>query len=218
MGNESVALITCTGDRAHAFELCRKYEARFTVPHTWIAIDGPAAPYDLNLYRAFWRLPDACEKIVIMEDDDWYHPDWLARVTRALDDYALVGETPARYFNVRYPSYAVGDNTRSASLCSTGFRRELLDRFLECMDTWTAKWLDLRFWGEAEQLNTPRLLLDSIHTVGIKGMPGRAGLGYCHGGFLPNPDLEFTKLVEWIGESDARPYRALYDRAKMGGF
>ncbi|WP_270994119.1 hypothetical protein, partial [Listeria seeligeri] len=40
------------------------------------------------------------EQLVIIEDDDWYAPDWLTTVAAELEHTELVGEHRARYYNV----------------------------------------------------------------------------------------------------------------------
>jgi len=207
---EKVAVITCTGDRALAWKLCKYYQSRWMdVPHTWVVIDGPAASYDLNLYRAFRHLPKGVEKIVIMEDDDWYGPNHLKAAVDALDKVSLYGEAPDRWYNIRTPSYGIQKNTTTAALASTAFRVELIRLFYDTLDQVTARFLDMNFWERARRAGVPHLLSDNRNVVGIKGMPGRGGLGYGHRIPMDHRDPAFDKLREWIG-LDYEPYRNLH--------
>ena len=45
------------------------------------------------------------EKLLIIEDDEWYAPDYLARMSAWLDADELVGVTPARYYWPRLARY-----------------------------------------------------------------------------------------------------------------
>lgn len=201
-------LLTCTGDREIPFGLCKEWRSRFTAPLRWLVSSGPGS-YDLNLYRALARLPADVDKIIIMEDDDWYAPDWPDICIKALDEVALFGQAPDKVFNVRYPSWQIGPNRDVSSLASTAFRRDLLPLFMETLDAVSARFLDGAFWLRAAELDVKRSLVDAVKVVSMKGLPGRAGLGYAHGAPLVHRDTEFQKLREWIGFEDAERYATI---------
>ncbi|NOX54094.1 MAG: glycosyltransferase family 2 protein [Planctomycetes bacterium] len=51
-----------------------------------------------NLLAALQRVRH--DKVVFVEDDDWYAPEYLAQMVRWLDQTDLVGETGARYYHL----------------------------------------------------------------------------------------------------------------------
>ena len=203
-------VITVTGDREQAFACCQKYHERWKEPHNWIVVQNAGKPYDLGLYRAFMRLPPDTEKIVIMEDDDWYGENHLRQCLEALDEVDMYGQAPDICYNVRFPSYANKGNETTAALASTAFRVRLLPLLLECLDQYTARFLDFFFWTEAKRLGySQKLSHNNQEVIGIKGMPGRGGLGYGHDRAYPRPDPAYDMLHQLVGGEDAQTYMNL---------
>lgn len=235
-----LTLITPTGGRPKAFALCRKYMERqtFQGPVQWIIVDDgeqPQAPnYEcarFELVKVYpepkWQpgkntqhrnllaaLPHVkYEKILIIEDDDWYAPTYLETMDTMLDDGHLVGSTLAHYYNVAERIYRRHGNKRHASLCETGMTTRLIP-VLEEICREGAKWIDISLWARwqgAKKMRQPVVRL----CVGIKGMPGRFGLGMGHrmGTSVHfKRDPEGTVLREWIGDEDAKTYLALNRR------
>lgn len=52
----------------------------------------------------------------------------------------------------------------------------------------------------------PRSLLDSANVVGIKGLPGRPGIGVGHRPDFGDPDPDGRILAEWLGPALADAY------------
>ena len=44
-------------------------------------------------------------KIIIFEDDDWYHPKYIEIVSQRLDNFVITGEIKAIYYNVFHKKY-----------------------------------------------------------------------------------------------------------------
>lgn len=198
VANETVVL-TCTGDRAQAFNLCRKYHARWTHPHRWIVVDGPGASYDLNLYRGLMRLSPGVKRIVIMEDDDWYGADHLERSVVALEGASIHGYAPDVWYNIATQTWCHRPNRDTAALASTSFRIEALPLFLSCLDEYTGRFLDFTFWQSAALNGFKTSLSGDASVIGIKGMPGRGGLGYGHQWALAEKDPSWDWLRSQIG-------------------
>jgi hypothetical protein len=141
------------------------------------------------------------DAIIIIEDDDWYSPDYVQTVIDRLGTQpvmTLCGECPSRYYNVRTRCYRPLHNQSHASLCQTAFRLEMIPLILGLLRE-DGPWIDLLIWGALDGV-----LYESELCVGIKGMPGRAGIGMGHhSGGLPDPNLDV--LREWIGD-DALEY------------
>ncbi len=144
------------------------------------------------------------DRILHIEDDDWYGPAYIETMARRLEEAHLVGEIPSRYYNVRDRRYFVHGNDTHASLCQTAMRPEalpLLKRICE-----QRQWVDMALWPSAGN----KKLFAGSNNVGIKGMPGRPGQVRTHRvttRMAPDPNLEV--LCSWIGE-DAEAYRGFH--------
>ena len=146
-----VTLITPTGDRIEAFELCRRWMSLQTKGQfQWIVVDDGYTPLPdylqagteyvrrepkegenhtlpLNLKLAVSLIKG--NKILIIEDDDYYGPDYIAIMSEWLDKFQLVGECCARYYHVPTMRYRRIGYSQHASLSQTGFRAELINIF-----------------------------------------------------------------------------------------
>ena len=233
MSNEGVTIITPTGGRPEALELCVRYVARQTwSPIQWIVVDDgdPISPVPpdftfedfVRVYpKPAWQpgqntlarnilaaLPEVKHDVVFFfEDDDWYAADYIETQMQHLgEDFSIVGEVPARYYHLPTQQYRLLDNWTHASLCQTGIRREVFPLLEDLCRSQDQTFLDVRLW---RQCKLSRSIHSSNRSVGIKGMPGRAGIGVGHrpeniGGWRQDPDL--SVLSGWIGE-DLELYR-----------
>lgn len=222
-------LLTATGARPAAWAICEKLMAaqRYAGPVTWIIVDdGPEAQpvafqrdgWDLVIIRPepFWKLGDNTQarnllagldvvppdaRLVIIEDDDYYAPDWLDVVDQALDKAELVGEIRARYYNLPQQRFRELMNTGHSSLCSTAMRGAALARFrTECRRRHT--FIDMHLWRAAKS----RHLFNGHRVVGMKGLPGRGGIGIGHNrNFRGQHDPGGKVLRQWVG-ADAELY------------
>jgi glycosyltransferase involved in cell wall biosynthesis len=225
-----VTLITPTGSRPEAFKRCEEYMARQTYrgPIQWIIVDDGDIPTQITpgpqkeYYRAteLWRegintqrpnMNLAMSKvkgdfIFVIEDDDWYHPEYLQTYVSLLEQFPLVGEGKADYYNVASQGYKQIDNYYHASLCQTGMRKELLPKLYNAVNSGQL-YFDIQFWNTCAGDHTQRaLFMDKKLLVGIKGMPGRGGIGVGHRTKDCMYDPEWRILKSWIGETDAKFY------------
>lgn len=149
--------------------------------------------------------------IFFIEDDDWYAPDYIARSIPLLEKYGAVGERHAIYYNLPARSWRRLNNQSYSTLCNTAISREMIPAFLTAMEnTPPGKSYDVVFWrayaarGHLAEKNTGSV-------IGMKGMPGRAGIGVGHR-LEHNPeawtkdDENLTKLRELVGD-DYNSYR-----------
>jgi hypothetical protein len=139
--------------------------------------------------------------VIVIEDDDWYAPEYVQLVVNRLESQPvlhLCGECPSRYYNVRTRCYRLPGNTGHASLCQTAMRLESVPRALDVMTD--DPWVDLQLWSKIKGT-----LYEGYSVVGIKGLPGRAGVGIGHHpGGTPDPELDVLRA--WIGDDDAWVY------------
>ena len=219
-----LSLVTCTGARPEAFALCERWMRRQTAPwHQWIVVDDclPITPtlcdqervqpwpawepgritLGRNLLAAFERVTG--DAVVVIEDDDWYSPEYLRATSAALEQSPLVGEGFARYYNVRTRGYIEQPNYQHASLSSTAWRHDLTPRIADIIKATNEPWYDIRLWHALRGIGR---VLSSRLVVSIKGMPGRGGIGVGHhAGACRVRDPQCLKLREWIGD-DAEVY------------
>lgn len=229
----SVSLITCTGTRPEAFALCEAYMARqtYTGPRQWIVVDDgetkTPVTQDQQVLRPypFWKPGENTlarnmlvalewvtgDVIFFIEDDDWYAPDFLEKTLAAIEGVDLAGQGRAKYYHVGARLYYQNVNETHASLCQTAMTRAMIPA-LQMICQSEGEFFDRRLWHGADQkflFGGPDLC------VGIKGLPGRLGIGIGH---RPPPgydvrDPELTLLASWIGAEDAERYRGFYHGA-----
>jgi hypothetical protein len=193
----------------------------------WIVVDDFETPTPCNLgqmvirRQPFWKPGEMTlplniltalpwvrgEYILIVEDDDWYNPDYIRIMVDRLQNYDLVGGGIAHYYNVSTFRHIIHGNTLNASLCETGFRRSVMDSIESCIQSHINEmYVDGYIWD----LPLNKLVFnDSVNCIGIKGMPGRGGLGHGHlidFGYLDS--TPFDTLQKWIGD-DVKYYKDL---------
>ena len=166
---------------------------------------APSESFATNLERALFeheRLADS-EYVFVIEDDDWYGPNYLASLVVGLMKSDLVGEPRAPFYHVTHRSYRICGNDYYAALCSTAFRAKLISKILPLIDRSNTE-LDRRIW---ELADCSKLLQRTRHCVGLKGQGGRPGLcnGHVFTGFRADPDG--IVLKKWIQEDASEVLR-----------
>lgn len=242
-----ISLVTATADRPVAFALCEKYMSRQTYGGEieWIVADGgrrkiectlgqthlhvtpnttPRESFRQNLIAALNHVSH--DRVLFIEDDDWYHPGYVAWISQRLNVHPLVGESRAKYYNVRHRMWRIHPNTIHASLCQTGIRAPVIEHALDVLrgddfhNSRNPQQLDGTLWKRRGLPDSIKYLEpESRHVVGIKGVPGRPGLGIDHtleeirsgatSGGVPKyrHDPSGDVLASWIGREDAEAYR-----------
>ncbi len=205
-----ITAITPTGDRPLAFALCQQWMKQQTrKPDQWIVIDDGKIPLvptmpmqyirreprsddpkhtlDLNMAMALPLIQG--DKILIMEDDEYYAPGYVAEMARRLDQAEVVGIMRAKYYHLPTGGYMQIGNTGHASLAETGFQKSFLPLFGKCIDRGiVSNWLDEQIWRivngsqKTGKQITSCLFVDDATSlyIGIKGLPGRDGMGQGH--------------------------------------
>jgi len=143
--------------------------------------------------------------IFIIEDDDDYKPGYLERMMQTKQNYWAWGETNTIYYNVVYRNYVVNPNRHHASLFQTAFTPDALPHFENNLQH---RFIDAGFWAHAPN---KFLFFDNYLAVGIKGMPGRGGIGAGHK-WVNNmhSDIGMQYLTKIIGENDRKQYERYY--------
>lgn len=222
-----ISVVTPTADRPLAFALTERYMARQTVqPDEWIVADGGMTPSVCTMGQIHIHAPGPAgagnfgknllnglavasgDVIVFIEDDDWLRPDHIECLVAVAERFPLVGsESVQRYYNVAHRCWRRFDNV-GASLCQTAIRRELWSAFGETVHSQMAGGrygVDTTFWRSVPRSKWG--MADQMTVLGIKGLPGRPGLGIGH---RPDKrwakDETFAQLHAWIG-NDAELYQ-----------
>jgi hypothetical protein len=153
-----------------------------------------------NLLAGLDAIPDDA-RLVIIEDDDYYAPDWLTKADTELDYAELVGECQARYYNVANRCGRQLQNREHASLCATAMRGPAINKFRNLCSQ-SQKFIDMNLWRD----HANKKIFRGHRVTGIKGLPGREGIGMGHRRtFRGQNDPRGTLLHEWIGK-DAELY------------
>jgi len=152
------------------------------------------------------------EKILFIEDDEFYARAYLQNMNTLLDSSQLVGQAPARYYHVGIRRFRVLPNHTHASLCQTGIRAELKTRLRGLLEASPTPFIDIPLWNP---LTAGTLVRGADDVVSIKGLPGRPGIGIGHrpGRGRPaswTPDSNLEQLKRWCGD-DADLYACYAD-------
>ena len=144
---------------------------------------------------------------MFIEDDDWYAPEYMKHQYEQLKTADLVGEVPSRYYHVPSRQYRVMSHSQHASLCQTTVRSSVLPLLKEICNE-SSEFIDIRLWGRFDGIKT---IGSEPYCVGMKGLPGRPGIGIGH-----NPsrnrndwmaDQDLTVLRSWIGNDVSLYYQ-----------
>jgi hypothetical protein len=218
--------ITCTGDRPEQFVICLELMKKQTVkPDKWIIVDDGATPLTteklpdyaeyirrspqandpkhtlaLNLKQAVKQLSSK-DKVIFIEDDDYYPADWIERCVDALLEVDLAG-CDSRYYQLSENRYKriVEKKSVLANTAITGFAITYLGSSLNNLN-WD---VDMRLWrGYGGRKNNKILEADDKrHPVGLKmwmtGRPGMTRSWTKRDDFYEDPDR--AKLMEWLGD------------------
>jgi hypothetical protein len=230
---QTITAITPTGDRPLAFRLCQEWMANQTrKPDQWVIVDDGKTPraYDVDWFNAHVpgsvcvrREPRADDpqhtldqnmraalphitgdKVLIIEDDEYYAPGYVAEMSRHLDTHEVVGIMDSKYYHLPTGGYTTCGNTRHASLAETGFRKSFLPTFERIVNEGSKpRWIDDRLWAHVKAGGVDHELFLDPHVplyVGMKGLPGRSGIGVGHKESIYHrkDDAARTKLRAWI--------------------
>lgn len=118
-----------------------------------------------------------------IEDDDYYGPSFLEKMAELLECADLVGEVPSKYYNVANRTYMTCGHQKHGSLCQTAIRGSVVPTWIEVLENVRPTenpFSDIVLWktwkGSRAFLESPQ----KPFCVGIKGMPGRGGIGCGH--------------------------------------
>lgn len=229
-----IVLITPTGGRPEAFVMCQQMIQTQTVsPYRWIIIDDSPNALDRpttvigevmcadkkwapghntqreNLNQAFETIgePSPDRLIFFIEDDDYYNSKYLEVMSGYLAHINFVGISDSRYYNLMIPGYKYMRNFSHSSLANTGFRDTERNRDLVMQAINSGHYyIDIELWKQVHSRRITNVLVSHTNlSIGIKGLPGRRGLGAGHSreGYFLDEDL--SVLENWL-DGDAFMY------------
>lgn len=195
-GGQLLTALTPTGARPEAFAQCVEWMRAQTINARWVIVDDGPEPMPkprIDGWQIVYLRPDPLwqpgqntqkrnllaglgfcgDRIAVIEDDDQYAPDWLERVNGWLDHDDLVGEGGSVYHNLRTGNTRNMNNTRHASLCATAVKGKAID-WLRAACKGSAP-VDIALWQ-----NPGKVYPHSGGVIGLKGYPGRPGIGIGH--------------------------------------
>ena len=117
--------------------------------------------------------------VFVIEDDDYYHEDYLVQMAEKLDGYVAAAQKHTVYFNLQSYTVLKHNNTKHGSLFQTAFTKEILPLFEEAVKT-RKQFIDIYFWKTLQNKPVNLFILENNLAVGIKGMEGRKGIGKGH--------------------------------------
>lgn len=174
-------------------------------------VDTPRESFRRNLLIALEQVKS--DRIVFVEDDDWYSPHWLSICHSGLLYYERVGERYPTMFNVRHRQWKTHLNHWHSSLCSTAIRSSVIEPLVNWLNsTPRPETTDGTIWNRLGLDNENAVLYPGPRSViGIKGMPGRGGLGIGHSPahlsqHAWTDDLDLETLKQFIGDDVEKYY------------
>ena len=226
---KTVALITPTGGRHQAFALCERWIKNQTYrgPLKWYVVDDcPYEPTEFTMGQTKCVAPKVWNKsinthrynmdsllsavkgdyVFIIEDDEYYAPTYIEEMLKLLSTAQIAGISNDRYYHIKAKGHKLIGNWKHASLCRTALRAEALSLLYEAVHS-GEYYFDIDLWRRVRDREVPlNLIANSGLSIGIKGMPGRAGLGAGHVVVGYGNDKTLTVFKEWLG-SDWEHYR-----------
>lgn len=229
----NLSIIIATGMRPQAYALCERWIKRQTLqPDEIIVIDDGEIPTEITLDATIirpekkWHLGENTQKrnliiglqeakgevILILEDDDYYAENFIEVLYTELNNprykFQVVGEANSRYYHLKQKKWKILKNRNFSTFSQTIFRRSVIPDLKKVLETRDSKF-DSGFWKES---TVPRYLIPTTTlTVGMKGLPGRPGLGIGHNAEDSNWQQDTNNLdylYKWIGE-DFQAYKEL---------
>jgi hypothetical protein len=221
-----LTLLTATGCRPQAWAICEELmrRQRYAGEVRWIIVDDGEIPQPITFKREgwltmvvrpepFWKPGDntqarnlmagmdyveSTDRLLIIEDDDCYAPDYLGWCAEMLDEADLIGESFARYYNIKTRMARPLNNGQHASLCSTAMKGRAIEAFRAELRP-GIQYIDLHLW---RNFTGRKILQRGQRVVGMKGLPGRGGIGMGHRqDLIGQMDRSGSILRQWTGRN-----------------
>lgn len=208
--NNTIALITPTGGRPNQMQLCMQWMKQQTYVGNvlWIIVDDcepKTTQFIPEDFKDNWKIIHKYPKpswkfdqntqcrnlqvgvqevlkhgdvsiIFIIEDDDYYKPNYLECMFALMREFDVCGEIKTLYYNVKLHLYKRCSNINHSSLFQTAFSIKMVPVFLQILNT-HVRFIDIEFYKKSKNV----FFFNGLDlAVGIKGIPGRSGIGTGH--------------------------------------
>lgn len=119
--------------------------------------------------------------------------------------YDLIGEGNNKYYFVPGKCYKEMQNYTHTSLATCAFRISALSYFLQALHSGEI-FFDITLWRIVQASKLKHIIFSNQNlSIGIKGLPGRKGIGWGHHPDNHTSDPFFETLDKWCGK-DANNY------------
>jgi hypothetical protein len=139
--------------------------------------------------------------VFIIEDDDYYKPTYLENMMSRFETFDIIGETYSVYYNVTYNNYIVWGNVKHCSLFQTAFTPKIIPILQDICrhpSPYPGFYIDVELWSKVKNRCFFR---DGNLAIGIKGLPGRGGIGAGHDNYKNmTADTNGHYLKELLGD------------------
>lgn len=237
-----ITLITPTGERSAQLELCKRWmrQQSYQGEVLWIIVDDgkiPTASIIEDDFRKNWKIhkiyPDVkweegmttqcsnlkhamdyvkgviTDLIFIIEDDDYYSPNYLQEMVNRSGEYYMIGEIPTIYYNLFEKAWYNNRQKTHTSLFQMAFKPVLSEIFINILNK-NCLYIDIQF---CKSINFRNLFtVEKPLALGIKGLPGRGGIGSGHK-ISPRYkyDPSFKRLKYYLGDDYIYYLRLYYE-------
>lgn len=232
-----IDILTPSGDRPVQFSLCIDWmrAQTFSGPVHWVIIDDSLyGHYDTPTMPSNWqithikihrdKLPERTsqglnlhegllhvkyDNIVMVEDDDYYHPKWVELCNEHLSHCDIFSRENIIFYNLKNRTFWDKNyKVKNTSLMvQTAMKRKFVEDLKEiCLHPENMYEIEHCLW----RLATNKFFLPkdgNEYVIGIKGLLlGRSGMTKMHNQILPSHDPEYSYLKKTIGEINANKY------------
>lgn len=226
--SNSISIITPTRNRPQSFALLERWVKRQDMPYfQWIVVNDGKEKYNYTCgqkvieHEPIDDLHSLCGNLVvgldyvvndwvcIMEDDDHYKSNFLAKMMSMFYAGNLVGLSYNTYYHLYQQRCKNLLNSDISCLASTAFHSSLIPLVKElCWRNNPS--IDCELWYEYQGMKFLSDNRKGYWHLGMKGMLGEPGISQqYHRGNFGGFDSGFTTLREMMGEVDARTYERL---------
>lgn len=235
-----IDIITPSGDRPLQFSFCVEWMSKqnFFEPVHWIIVDDSTINnyYETPKMPNNWKithikverktLPNHStqadnilkaidhiiyDKVIMIEDDDYYHPEWLVICNHYLDYCDIFGKTSVIYYNLKNKTFwnKPYPNNDFNPMVQTAFTRAVIPNLKKVCSN-NINLLDYYLWMSIGQNKKFFLQTNSIeYVVGMKGLSGRGGMTKNHTTILPSQDYNLLFLKNVLGENVFKKYKTI---------
>jgi len=216
-----IAVTPTRGDRGQLLEQCKKYVERQTHKvQEHIIIDYPPTGKQKDITPRFrdginQAISKGADIIVFMEDDDWYHPNYIKQMLAGWNSVgrpACFGIGFTYYYHIGTRAWTTMRHPQRASAFCTMLTATAINNFKWPSDS--DPFLDVHLWkkipGGRTIMPQPLIALGIKHGIGLSGGMGHNKKWRAY----TNTDLSMSWLRGVVGEEDFKFYQQLANEVR----